>query len=430
MSSDPAALAAEAALALVHEGWRHLQLQRPMAAWASWQQAIRLKPGDKAATEALQRLAEAEELPEVARKPRRLLNPADDEARGRWNDAFQGRDLSDLDAASSAFEDLAEEEPTDAAAWYNRGLCLAWLGRNDEAIDAIDYYVHLAAGPEPDLAAEAWALAEILRHGAGAEHRADDLSYAFEVPWPADAPPPFEADQALGAVREIPVPVDQVSLEPMAPGSRIVEWLDRPMPPASPEPAPAELPHVRAVVILSPGRLRCSGLERSAIEEVEQAIEGRLGRGLEFDRSSTPLPLAMLDSSSATFRIPEGLEPEPRRRLQAGAIADEFERRWVAVPRLGLGAGLGIGRTIEDEEAPARRPPREAGELAAEGDLVMRAKLSGVILLREQLARRPGSAELYLGYDFDRLRRGLGLDALDAPPPGVDLPLQPRRDPT
>jgi tetratricopeptide (TPR) repeat protein len=428
MASDPSSRDAEAALSLVHEGWRHMQLQRPMAAWASWQQAIRLKPGDRAATEALERLAIAEELPEVARKPRRLSNPSDDEARSRWNDAFQGRDLSDLDAAASAFEDLAEDEPSDAAAWSNRALCLAWLGRNDEAIDAIDYYVHLAARAEPDLAAEAWALAEILRQGAGAEHRADDLSYSFELPWPADAPPPFEADEAAGAVREMPVPLDPVTLQPMAAGSRIVEWLDRPMPPASPEPGVPALPHVRAVVLLAPGLLRCSGLDRSAIEEVEHAIEGRLGRGLEFDRRSTPLPLAMLDAAAATVRLPEGLSADSLRRLQAEAIADEFERRWVAVPRLGLGAGLGIGRTIEDEDAPARRSPLEAAALIAEGDEVMRAKLSGVILVREQLARRPRSADLYLGYDFDRLRRRLGLDALDAPPPGVDLPLQPRRD--
>src|SRR5690606_7467113 len=101
------------------------------------------------------------------------------------------------------------------------------------------------------------------------------------------------------------MPVDPISQEPMAPGARIVEWLDRPMPPATPEPTVAELPFVRAAVILKPGLLRCSGLEREAIEEVERAIEGRLGRGLDFDRRSTPLPLAMLDAAAATVRLPE-----------------------------------------------------------------------------------------------------------------------------
>src|SRR5262245_50183615 len=36
-------------LALVHRGWDHLRLQRPLAAWASWQQALRLAPEDRAA---------------------------------------------------------------------------------------------------------------------------------------------------------------------------------------------------------------------------------------------------------------------------------------------------------------------------------------------------------------------------------------------
>ncbi|RUL85539.1 tetratricopeptide repeat protein [Tautonia sociabilis] len=424
MPPDPSS-SAELALALVHEGWRHVQLQRPLAAWASWQQALRLKPGDPAATEALDRLETADELPEAARKPRRLLNPADDEARARWDDAFRGRDLSAIAAASAAFEQLAEDDPTDAPCWYNRALCLAWTGRNDEAIDALDYYVHLTAAAQPDLAAEAWALAEILRHGAGAEHRADDLSYSFELPWPESSPPPFEADAALGAVREIPVPIDPLTQAPMAPGARVVEWLDRPMPPPDPGLTPADLPIVRAIAIRSPGALRCSGLDREAIEGLERSIEGRLGRGLDFDRRVTPLPLAMLDAAVATVRLPEGLPPEDRKRLQAAAIAAYFEERWARVPRLGLGARPG------DDDGPPRRSPREAGQLAAEGDAVARAKLSGVILVREQLARRPRSADLYLGYDFDRLRRLFGLDPLDAPPPSVDLPLQPRReDPT
>ncbi|MEW4568097.1 hypothetical protein AB1L88_09540 [Tautonia sp. JC769] len=422
MASDLPPQAAEAALSLVHEGWRQLQLQRPLASWACWQQALRLKPGDRAASEALDRLADSDELPEVARKPRRLDNPADDESRARWDETFRSRNLANLADALDAFEELSEDEPTDAAAWSNRALCLAWLGRNEEAIDALDYLVHLTASADPDRAAESWALAEILRHGAGAEPRADDLNYAFELTWPDDAPPPFDADEAAGAVRVMPMPVDPMTLAPMAPGARIVEWLDRPMPPSDPEPAAADLPIVRAVVILNEGVLRCSSLRRGAIEEVERVIEGRLGRGLEFDRTISPLPLAMLDAAVATVRLPDGLSVDARKRLQADAIASYFESRWVDVPRIGLGAGLG------DEEGPPRRSPLDAARLVAEGDDVMRAKLSGILLVREQLARRPRSAELYLGYDFDRLRRRLGIDPLDAPPAGVDLPLQPRDD--
>ena len=35
-------------LALIHQGWDHLQRQRPLAAWASWHRALRIKPDDPA----------------------------------------------------------------------------------------------------------------------------------------------------------------------------------------------------------------------------------------------------------------------------------------------------------------------------------------------------------------------------------------------
>ena len=38
-------------LAWVHRGWDQLRLQRPLAAWAAWQRALRIKPRDPAATQ-------------------------------------------------------------------------------------------------------------------------------------------------------------------------------------------------------------------------------------------------------------------------------------------------------------------------------------------------------------------------------------------
>jgi len=68
---------ADGPLALVREGWRHLQLQRPLAAWACWQRALRLAPDDPAAARALATLAVAPELPAVARAAYRFRNPED-----------------------------------------------------------------------------------------------------------------------------------------------------------------------------------------------------------------------------------------------------------------------------------------------------------------------------------------------------------------
>src|SRR5262245_28463383 len=120
------------ALTLVHQGWNHLQLQRPQAAWASWQRALRISPAFPAAVQALETLASATELPAAARSVYRFQAPHNPDRRARWDLKFQGRDLEALEDAAAAFAALELEDPDDAEAAYNAGLCLAWLGRNAE----------------------------------------------------------------------------------------------------------------------------------------------------------------------------------------------------------------------------------------------------------------------------------------------------------
>src|SRR3982750_2779530 len=99
-------------LALVHQGWDHLKHQRPLAAWASWQRALRIKPGDPAATQALQILAAADELPAAARESYRFRPPKDERQRSNWNARLSGNDLDDLLNAAQAFGDIADADPS------------------------------------------------------------------------------------------------------------------------------------------------------------------------------------------------------------------------------------------------------------------------------------------------------------------------------
>src|SRR5438128_1225208 len=108
------------ALRLVHEGWDHLQLQRPLAAWASWQRALRFDPGLAAPRQALDLLDAAQNLPRAARQVYAFRAPDDDLGRARWDDRLRGRDLDDLADAADAFAGLAGADPHDASAWYNR----------------------------------------------------------------------------------------------------------------------------------------------------------------------------------------------------------------------------------------------------------------------------------------------------------------------
>src|SRR3954453_20992485 len=113
-------------LALVQQGWSQLQLQRPLAAWAAWQRALREEPDARAAVEALGHLEASTELPAAARRVYRFQPPQDPDRRGRWDRRFLGKDLGRLDDAAEVFATLASEDPSDGAAAYNEALCLAW----------------------------------------------------------------------------------------------------------------------------------------------------------------------------------------------------------------------------------------------------------------------------------------------------------------
>ncbi len=192
-------------MALIHEGWDHLRAGRPLAAWASWQRALRREGGSTAAAQAMATLESAADLPAAARAVYRLRTPSDPARRAAWNERLRGPAIgpthaadgdanghggpgtADLADMADAFGRLAMEGTPDPAAWFNRALCLAWLGSNREAVSCLERAVELEAGPAPDRAVEAWTLAEVLRQGGGAADLADDLRFACTIDWdPAD----------------------------------------------------------------------------------------------------------------------------------------------------------------------------------------------------------------------------------------------------
>jgi tetratricopeptide (TPR) repeat protein len=390
------------ALGLVQAGWAHLQVQRPLAAWASWNMALRRVPDFPPAAEALATLASAPDLPAAATVVRRFSTPRDAERRARWDRLFQGKDLAELDQAASAFASLAAEDRDDADAAYNEGLCLAWLGRNADAVAALDRAVVLTAtagDPGFERAVDAWTLAEVLRHGAGAESLADDFRYS----WVIDECDPEVFATRLGEVAVLVPLAAPIDPDLGLPGSdaTVFEWLDRPFnAPTAGEPGLAGLPRLLATLIVArrSRTLRISSPDPKRIEGVHEPLGRAIGPASHrIRREAMPLPLILLDAAVWTFRFPPGWDAETRDRLARGAVESYFENEWIHVPRKGL----------------AGRTPLEASRSAAV-DPVIRAKLTAVVRLREQLGRRPRTAALYQGYPFDRLRRRLGLE-LDEP---------------
>jgi tetratricopeptide (TPR) repeat protein len=386
------------ALQLVHEGWNHLELQRPLAAWACWQRALRSFPEFAASRQALSILETAPDLPRAARRSYAFRAPANDLGRARWDERLRERDLNDLAAAAAAFAALAAADPTDASAWYNHALCLAWQGRNVEAIADLDRVTRLEAGLAPDCAVEAWTLAEILRQGAGAESLADDLNYAWTLEGCNE--PAIARLVERPELRPVAVPPDLASDPSLLERARVFEWLDRPLgqPDSDRRLSACDLPRVLANVLSTPPTLRLSSPDPRTLEQLDPHLLRSVSESARpIHRSATPLALPFLDAAVWTFRLPPGLDDETRGQLSRAAVESYYENIWIHLPRQGLD-----GRT-----------PLAAGQAANSGDVVARIKLAAVVRLREQLGARPRTSSLYQGYPFDRLRRRLGLERND-----------------
>jgi len=383
--------------ALVHEGWHHLQSQRPLAAWGSWQRALRAEPDSAVANQALSTLESALDLPLAARKPYRLREP-DRSRRTVWDDRMRGRDIQELETTSELFGRLAASDPADSAAWYNRALCLAWLGENRESVLCLDRVVNLEADRAVDQAVDAWTLAEVLRQGGGAETLADDLRFACTIAWE-----PGDTSWLLGEFPEI-----EKLPTPIAPGDaldessqiEVFEWrdhsgsvhVDRHL-------RAADLPIVLASVFISRNSLRLSSPRVETLEWIEETLFKRLDAGARsIRREAAPLAFPFLDADLWIFRIPPAVDPDLKDRLQRESVEQYLENQWIHRPRHGL-----------DD-----RSPLDAAREARRGDAVARAKLTAVVRLREQVGSRSSARALYQGYPFDRLRRRLGLELVDA----------------
>ncbi len=383
----------DATLALVHEGWNHLMSQRPLAAWGSWQRALRLDPDSAAARQALLTLESAPDLPSAARKVYRFRKPDSEAQRARWDRTLRNGDASQLRTAAQAFGQLALEAPDDADAWFNQALCLAWAGHDREAIDCLDQVTRLEAESRPKEAAEAWTLAEILRQGGGAESLSDDLRYACTYRWE-----PGQTARLLALfpeIRRIPAPRDPTREESPQGELEVLEWLDRPFPGVADVQSEEDLAHVLASVYITPGLLRLSSPRVETLELAEEKLRRLLGTEVDpLERVAAPLPLPFLDADVWTTRLPEGLDRDLAHSLARETVEAYYENQWIHRPRQGLD-GLS---------------PLAAAQDARRGDAIARVKLEAVIRVREQLGIRSSALAIYQGYPFDRLRRRLGLD--------------------
>jgi hypothetical protein len=384
----------ESSSSLIHEGWNHVRSQRPLAAWASWQRALLVDPDSSAAAQAISTLESAKELPLAARTAYRFREPGDPARRVAWDERLRRGNLQELGATAQAFADIAGEDPGDSSAEYNRGLCLAWAGRNIEAIACLDRSVALDAETAFDDAVAAWMLAEILRQGGGAEAQADDLRFHCTIGWnPEDTATLLHEFPEIRRMRTPEVPGTPIAEDS---GIEVFEWLDRPIEAAVPgRPSEWGLPIVLASVFIGRNSLRLSSPRAANLDRIADVFFTRLEGGPKaIRREAAPLPLPFLDADVWIFRLPPGALPGSSEELAREAIEHYFENEWIHRERKSLG----------------NRSPLVASIAAGGGDANARAKLTAVVKLREQLGARASTRALYKGYPFDRLRSRLGLE--------------------
>lgn len=365
--------------------------RRPVAARSALEQALALTPSDDDARQALEGLFGKESsLPEAARKRYALLNPPQ-ERRSAYTAAFASTPPK-LTAMAAAYASLAQQDAGDATAWYNLALCRAWLGDNKAAVEALEPYVEKAQKDEDAIAAA--ALGEVLRCGAGMDEQCDYAQHAI-----------------LYQVRD-PQPVQAL----------LQEWVDsKRLIPLQPQ----EEGELHAFIL----ELSTSGLVTlgSAASDA-----GRLAGELRIQGPYVHVHCPVEDTYNR-------LKDELRTKLRLSLTDLRTNRVPPSFPGILAEAVLFFVKPPESDEVAqqrtrdhaarffedtwVKRPRRSLSNIApvdAVGSPRLRRKLSGIIDFLQQCS----AVNAPKIYDFDLLRRKLGLVAGPAAPVGEagDIP--------
>ncbi len=358
-----------------------MRLGRPVAVRAALQIALRCQPGQNELREQFDSaFGDKGMMPNCARQEYALMGPPGSRS-NVWQKALSAGSSTRLGDLAKAFDQLTKllGEPTPAnvgevvAAWYNLALTRAWLGDNKAALAALDRYLELE--PDDIKAGEAAALGEVLRMGQGMEEESDYREFAVTYQ--------VRDVQIIGRLleqwdKEQRLLGTQVSQEQGIISTLVMEKL--------PVLAAGSRPPMKllAYFLLAGGELRLSHPLKESVEKVRADLEKAAASGL------SP---AMERMSRGNFRdvtlealvFPVGVSDKALAEAKIRENASRFyEETWI------------------------QRPLRSLNQIApvdAIGHRVLKRKLVGVIQFLQDCAAKGALAV----YDFDKLRRRLGL---------------------
>jgi tetratricopeptide (TPR) repeat protein len=366
-----------------------LKMNRPLAARAALEIAVRCEPAAEDLRRGLDEVfGEQSRLPTVARQKYAFQSPArlDPARRAEAERLLGGVEQGKLGQAAQAFERLTEQVPDEPAGWYNLGLVRAWLGDNARALEALDRYADVE--PDEQKVGDAWALSEVLRSGNGMEQHADYVEHSVLYPI-RDGRAVAGLIQAWDQERRLlPIAMNQEQ-------SMLHALLLEKLPGLTPELAATRLARLAAHVLIVGGHLRLWHTDATALREARAEVEQRLGGAVAPARSEE-MPAGFQDvlAEALAFPVHAADKEEASRRIDEH-IGRYFEETWIHRPLRSLN----------------QVPPIDAA-----GHPVLRKKLRGVITFLQSCAAL-GQVQ---NYDFDRLRRKLGL--LEAAPAATGQP--------
>jgi tetratricopeptide (TPR) repeat protein len=352
-----------------------LRLNRPVAARAALKQALNLTPGNADLRQAFETLFGANSrLPDAARKEYTFLattGPADE-----WKQVIGAASTGRLGDAKSAFQQWTERHVADPAGWYNLGLVQAWLGENPASVESLGNYVEREA--DEAKAATAWALAEVLRCGHGMEKEADYVENRAVLVL-SDIRPlvnllqVWEQGRRLVGARSDPEQQTISALVLDEVPSLVLSGASSP---------PARL---AAYLMVVGNIVQFWHPVLAMVEKVIGEARQRLGPAAgEQQRSIGPINFGDVVAEALLFPTAPTTELDAEAKMREHA-QQYFEETWIHRPYRGL-AGV---------------PPVDAA-----GSAKLRTRLRGIIQFHQDCAA--GTAPRL--YDFDRLRRKLGLD--------------------
>jgi tetratricopeptide (TPR) repeat protein len=345
-----------------------MRMNRPVAARAALRLVLRFAPGEEEIQKSFEALFGSEgRLPAAARGDYTFKKSSVANASG----SLDSPRLGDL---VRIFEPQTKKDPNDAAAWFNLGLAHAWLGDNPPALEALGRYVELE--PDENAASEAAALMEVLRCGQGQEDDGDYREHVFNYQFRDPQPIVNLLQEWERSRRLVALPTQQ---EGMFMGL-VLELSTAGLITVGAPPTDAGRLGGYAVII---GNLfQVTSPLKEPFDRLRDEVRQHLSLGLT-DLQERHMPIQFQDVTAEALLFPFQKTDDAAQRVLEH-VEKHYEEAWIHKPRRALS-----GTTPVDAAAHP----------------TLRKHLRGVVQFIQDCAR----GGMIANYDFDRLRRKLGL---------------------